>query len=672
MKMAVGTKPAEQPRKAVDTWQQFQRSTSQLFASMLPTFHGGKVRWFTGEKPKRGAGAPLRKQPYRELDWSAWRKITYDLENNQKPIFIDVEPTRQKENPLDYVTNKVVILEEVSLFNKGLAAACSNPAKDYKREDRDPRDLPESDPEAFLFFVSDAWETLPPADEIQARLNGLPGPGKFTCHTVTSAYPGAPVAIAVKTPSELIIHIGLLAHNKKLELVKLARALTQSKRQLEHDERFLFELTVLAGSPRFLAEIPQSVEVLNATSAEPNNVGTKTVQFVKFSIRPENFLRLATVLRLVSDFSFLQRLPIIPHLNSMAEYVQRRERFPTPLLCILPKGTIIQSPTPGQWRLQMDSSRFIKPYSTQIVDGQHRAFCYYLAPGGNLRDIDINGYVLTDEADRAAVASSLFLNVNYLPAIPPIDLALIHFAHATTWPNKWIGARRGSGYAEGAIVQSPRALAARFLYELSQPRRLFEGFFRVRGVQEDEETPISSLTTYMIDDFDILDPSDKNNPIAQVYGLVPGAEHVLWRVKEPTPADLLALWPELVNQFENFVKATVGYTNESATGRLDDLKAWSSDNINVFVGLWKCYYWARFGRPTPRTRKGLPALAPRWPVAPDATARLMTRLDNLQKEGRLSRRLAKGVVPTGERYATGRGARTLPLDLYAAMFQERD
>ena len=333
----------------------------------------------------------------------------------------------------------------------------------------------------------------------------------------------------------------------------------------------------------------------------------------------------------------------------MSGYVNTGGRFPTPLLCILPPEVEVRLQGDGpHGRLTFRGGHPVLPYSLQVVDGQHRAFCYYLSSNPNPQPVDVNCYILSNEDDRPFVASSLFLNVNYKPIRPPIELALVHHAQAAVWPRGWVGRKKSSGYPEDqGELNSPRILATRFLYELNLPGRMFEESFKLEGARGSDKAPIQSITTYLSEDFDIPNPSDPNNPIARLWGTVAGASRI-WTSPDPTPESLRPLWAALVSEFESFVSSVTSAPAPPGEPASKDL-LWSliRGNNNVFVALWKLYFWSRVGRTDPRT--GAAISLPNWPIANASAHRIMDKLREFHGDGKLTGRRALYHTGTGRR-----------------------
>lgn len=641
-----------------EDWRDFQRANGALLSSLLSTRFGAPVRWMTGPMPPRGAGRQPRRRPDRRLDWVTWFARAYDSNNNQRAIAIDFESTiHNLARNAEYVADKVAALREVlGAFGTFVAAAAD--ARGNPRHGQF-EDLTQ-EPELFLIFLSNSSSSLPSSGDLQALLQtGSPGfqasDPNYRCDSIPTR-PGLAEALKVTLPGGRQIHVGLVGRKKLLELYHMAKTLDATTRREDHDDRFLFELTEVAGDGYTIRPLDQFVELLSGSAPDPVIVDGRQVKFIKVSMNPLHFLRLSTVLRLVSDFGWLQRLPLREHLASMATFVDAKSRFPTPLLCILPPEVDISARGSGgtQWRLSF-RARPAQPYSLQLVDGQHRAFSYYLSTNGNPQPIDINCYILNNEDDRSFVASSLFLNVNYKAIKPPIDLALLHHSQAPAWPQGWIGKNKASGFRNyDKELNSGRVLATRFLFELNKSHRLFEDFFRVEGAAGRQKVSIQSITTYLSSDFDMPKPDDPGQPFARTWGRAPGGDGT-WNVVEPEPDALQSFWSKLVPDFEGFVNR-IAPSSSPPGFSLDDLRHAILENNNVFVAVWRLYTWCRFGGVSPSTHAAIPQ---RWPLTDPQASNIRSKLKDLETAGEL-------YGPTSP-YKSARGTRTLPLEILAAV-----
>ena len=635
-----------------------QRATAQLLSSLLSTKFGSPVKWYTGPMPPRGAGVRPRRRPERRLDWVTWITHAYDSHNNQRSILVDFESTISNlSNKAEYVADKISALHEIKSAYGGFVAAAN-----------DARGRPHlgqfeslvQEPSLFLIFVSNTSSELPPSGTLQGLLqtgsadfhgNNV----EYRCESVPTKT-GLAEALRVTLPGGSILRVGLVTRKKLLELFHMAKTLEATTRRDDHDDRFLYELTETAGDPYSIRALEAFVELQTGSAPDPVIVDGRQVKFIKISMNPLFFLRLSTVLRLVSDFGWLQRLPIRTHLESMAGFVDANSRFPTPLLCILPPDVDISAHGSGgtQWRLSFPGGP-VHPYSLQLVDGQHRAFSYYLSTNANPQPIDVNCYILNNLDDRAFVASSLFLNVNYRAIKPPIDLALLHHSQAQAWPQRWIGRNKASGFPEfDKELNSARVLATRFLFELNRHGRLFEDFFRVEGAAGKQRVSIQAITSYLSGDFDMPKPDDPGQSFARTWGTAPGGDRT-WTVVEPPPESLGPFWEKLVQEFEGFVTqiAPVGLPADFS---FMDLKQAILENNNVFVAVWRLYTWCRFGGINPFNRHAIPQ---RWPLPDVHATRVRTKLKNLKATGQL--------YGPSSPYKAARGTRSLPAEILTAI-----
>ncbi len=560
------------------------------------------------------------------MDWATWRGEVFDLMARPGSIFLNVESTiKDLSTGQVYISDKIHIMRELAEAPDGFPGCIAR-----LRSNADYGAFPEvsGDPELFLLFASNATKRLPAPDQLLRTLRegtgGFrnPDPG-YNC--VASARPHG---LVVTLPGGKEIRLGLIDRLKLVELAYLAIALDSATQHQLLNERFLFELTTLAGEPRLLDPMPRRIDIEEVTTGVPIQVDGRAVMFQRFSVKPFDLIRLCTVLRLVTDYAFLQRLPDGAHLDSMAREVTAGGRFPTPVLCI-PTGDVIIGT--GASTIRHRGGAPVPPYEWHLVDGQHRVYCYYLVgPGTHVQTIDVNCYSLTNENDKAVVASALFLNVNYKAIKPPIDLALSHHALASSWPRaSWVCRKpsRDCPYFDSKLYSS-RILATRFLLELNGKSLIFKDFFKQPGAKDPGKSSVQSLSTYLSLEFELRDPSDATNPLASRFGTVTGAEGV-WTTPDPPPDVLGPVWTKLVREFDGFLQVVCGPTGPGGDPtNAAAMKSLIQKNINVFVALWRIFHMYRFRR-TPEGAK-YP-----WPPPAVPAHAIMTELLRLARTGRL-------------------------------------
>ena len=524
-----------------------------------------------------------------EMDRMVIFERVYDYNEESSPALLDFEFTvRSLERNAEYVAQKILYLTTLSCAPgrfvselsklRGKAAYTDFPALTEK-------------PLFFLIFVSNSSKSLPEVGEICDFLKGKRGSliGSdiaLGCKRV----PGVNNGLEVTAPNDTKVFVCLVGEEKLLELTYLARALDKSVRHDLVNERFLHDLTYAAGHPVLLQPMPRKVEVMGSSPPTMVRVDGKPVTFCRFSMDPFKFLRMGTVLRLVSDYAYLQRLPEPVHLLQMAHDIQDGGRFPTPILCIPPDNIIVSHKNS---EICHAGGAIVTPYQWHIIDGQHRVFSYYFVEPGteNIQALDINSYGLANPTDKPGVASALFLNVNFKALKPPVDLALAHHAYASQWPmGNWVAKRKGSSTEGDSQLFSSRILASRFLLELSSRDTAFGGFFKARGAKDKGKTSIQSISTYLSKDFELRDPSDDSNPWARIFGTVRGATGI-WTVPDPAPQALAGVWEKLVDSFDDFLGNVTDVSGYSSITGNEKLRELVSMNNNVFVGLWKAFYW---------------------------------------------------------------------------------
>ncbi|HTP54859.1 MAG TPA: hypothetical protein VML94_07905 [Thermoplasmata archaeon] len=585
------------------------------------------------------------------MDWVAWCNQTFDEANVAAPLFLDVEATIHDvaSNP-SYVTGKIAILDMMNQAAGGLPG-CVQRLRQDPRFTRFP-DL-DPNPRIVLLFASNKSEHLPEPSVLEAWLRGSTGSFerpdvRFICRRPASD----PESREIELPGGQKVWIGLIHRQKLTELAALSIALNNAKRHQEVDERFLFELTGLAGHPLLLDPLPFRVGIQAPTTGQHVRVENRSVTFHKFTVHPADFLRFSTVLRLVSDYDYLQRLPIGSHLEAMAREVEAGGRFPTPVLCIPPHGTVIDA---NASQISQHGGIAMQPYSWHIVDGQHRLFCYYFVDrGARVEDVDVNSYDLANQAEKPAVASGLFLSVNYKALKPPIDLALTHHALSAAWPrDHWVCPKRRVGCVDvDSNLYSARILATRLILELNLKSSHFRDYFRYTGTQERGKTSLQSITTYLSPDFDIRHPADARNPIARHFGMVPGGTGV-WTAPDPPPGSLATVFETLVREFDAFVSAVcLNFVPPGGGSGSQVLREYVDANNNVFVALWRLFFRYRFWQ-LPPSGAALP-----WPATQSRVDKVLPALKALADGGTL--------YGAGNRFRSASGVSSLTTALIAA------
>lgn len=610
----------------------------QLLPGMLSTIPGGKIAW--GPLPV----APHWTTSSVEMDWATWVPRAYM--DGQRPVaaFLDIEATTHNvEDQEDYVPKKILQLARVLDANGGLASQIgvlrSNP-----RYAGFP--LLPTEHENYLLIVSNKSARLSTDSVIRAFLKGTKGSlagshPDFDCtptNTRGSAY-------EVTTPSGKKIHLGLIGADRLTELSYLAFALNQSKRHELVDERFLFELTSSADCPLLLDAMPTTVSVTGLAPGAPLRIEGKTVTLHRFTIDPFAFLRMATVLRLVSDYSYLQRLPDGNRLAEMGMVIESGDRFPTPVLCLPPDSDAVEE---RQSLVRQSGGAAVSAYRWHLIDGQHRVFCYYfIEPGRSVQSIDVNSYTLSNPPDRASIASSLFLDVNFKAERPSEDLGLSYYAFMNLWPQgSWIP-KKGRGRAQRGSKDffSARILASRFLLELNIQDTIFKDFFKAVGARDSGKVSIKALSTYLSGDFDLQSPDDRASAVACRYGTVAGAGHQ-WSRARPAPGQLDRLWTSLVDHFDDFCSAIAVTSPGGLLGGQSDLRRLIKKNNNVFVALWKAFHQICLKGGTGSTLAA---------VSPKKAARALKWLLVQESKGYLT--------GTTNKYKSGTGSTSLPLKL---------
>jgi len=559
----------------------FEDMIRQLVPGLLNTFEGGKISW---------EGLPLEgrwKASTFQMDWAAWTPKSYNSRGSMVSAFLNFEATihdiREDE---EYLAKKLLSLARLADQPGGVPKAVD----DLKGSPEYAGITGVSDPcDLFLIIVSNVSAKLPESNTLRKALRGKGGTLEGTHPDFDCQPTGASSeSLVVKTPKGRRIHVGLVNLEKLLELSNLAIALDRGKQHRLIDERFLFDLTSTCNNPLLLDPMPTAVDIFGLAPGAHLRIEEKSVTFHRFSIAPFEFLRMSTVLRLVSDYSYLQRLPDGSRLSEMAQVVEAGDRFPTPILCIPAAANGIEEKSK---LIVHTGGLVVSPYQWHIIDGQHRVFCYYFVERGvNVQTIDVNSYQLASSADKPVIASALFLDVNFRAERPSEDLGLSYYAYSRQWPGgAWVPRKRGRGKTGSKDFYSSRILASRLLLEMNSRDTCLCDLFKSVGVRDPGKVSIKSLSTYLAPDFDLIDPSDSNNVMARRFGTVGGAE-ALWTVPGPSPESLEPLWDRLCAAYDFFCTRVASGFGESQLAGVTKLQELIRANNNVFVGLWRAFH----------------------------------------------------------------------------------
>ena len=261
------------------------------------------------------------------------------------------------------------------------------------------------------------------------------------------------------------------------------------------------------------------------------------------------------------------------------------------------------------------------PNNWEIVDGQHRAYSYFALPQNVVNRLDLQLLVFDANVaiqDRREAAAELFFDINHRSLEPDKVHAIAHYSKFDDFETGWRFRNGEQNVSGDKATWSSRLLAGKFILELNQTNNSpFLGLFDVHGI-DSSKIPLSSVTQYLSCFFEFGRKWTRRQNIWQStlkgqysiyrkYQNNPGGNQLfptentwktmtqgnhLYRGPSPKSNDLQYFWPNLIQQFHQFLTLT-GLNNN----QIRDIFNSTSQKSARLPAIFSLFAWYTSSRP---------------------------------------------------------------------------
>lgn len=318
---------------------------------------------------------------------------------------------------------------------------------------------------------------------------------------------------------ETIAYLGIITHREWVDICTTMLALSgaPSQRLFETMDRIVWEMSCCGLGPESAFKL-HSIDVSDARWSPSRNQTPRgsNIKFQAgavlgvqafFGVDKKTLAHNCTVPRTVANSEKLQRPLDEKHLISMANSISQNKQLPG-ILTLFSNAEVLDDEDFDGHKLLYekvgDSDRF-RPYSIEVIDGQHRLFSHYWT-GSESQKCDVLIYyrVSGDEDQITDAKAELFYDINYKSKTPSKLLALFHSTKfddlsANGWVSKNSGKRRSTASYD-KDVNTPVVHAYSFLLELNN-HYPFKGLFEDHGLGT-MSFPLSTIAGYISPFFD--------------------------------------------------------------------------------------------------------------------------------------------------------------------------
>ncbi len=339
-------------------------------------------------------------------------------------------------------------------------------------------------------------DKLPEASELQKELE-IQHPGTKISESSTDHAGGYAI---IDDSGETIAYLGIITHREWVDICTTMLALSgvSSNRLPEAMDRIVWEMTCCGLGPESAFKL-HSIDVSDARWSPSRNQTPRgsDIKFQAgavlgvqafFGVDKKTLAHNCTVPRTVANSEKLQRPLDEKHLISMANSISQNKQLPG-ILTLFSNAEVLDDENFHGEKLLYEkvgvSDRF-RPYSIEVIDGQHRLFSHYWSDSESQKCDVLIYYRVSGTDDQITDAKAeLFYDINYKSKTPSKLLALFHSTKfddlsANGWVSKNSG-KRGSTASYDKDVNTPVVHAYSFLLELNK-HYPFRGLFEDHGL----------------------------------------------------------------------------------------------------------------------------------------------------------------------------------------------
>ena len=358
-------------------------------------------------------------------------------------------------------------------------------------------------------------QSFPEASELQKKLE-IHYPNTKISESSSDHLGGYAI---IDESGETLAYLGVITHREWVDICTTMLALSgaPSQRLFETMDRIVWEMTCCALGPESAFKI-HSVDVSDARWTPSSNQTPRgsNIKFQDgavlgvqafFGVDKKTLAHNCTVPRTVANSEKLQRPLDEKHLISMANSISQNKQLPGILTLYSDAEFLDQRDSPRDKVLyqKVGESDIFRPYSIEVIDGQHRLFSHYWTESQSQKcDILIYYRVSGDEDQITDAKAELFYDINYKSKTPSKLLALFHSTRfddlsSNGWVSKNSGKRK-SNASYDKDVNTPVVHAYSFLLELNN-HYPFKGLFEDHGLGT-MSFPLSTIAGYIAPFFD--------------------------------------------------------------------------------------------------------------------------------------------------------------------------
>jgi len=321
----------------------------------------------------------------------------------------------------------------------------------------------------------------------------------------------------IKENDDTISFIGIMNIRKWIDICSTMLVLQECEHESDLAlDRIVWEITAAGLTEDAAFRMESSTEIKNPWQPSKNRAETGAeISFMSgaklnvdayFGIDQHTLMQYVKVPRTSADPNDLQRPLNRAHLEYMASSIDLNKQLPGVITAF---SDAEFSKKDRKLNDSIDpNEKIFRPYSIEIIDGQHRVFSGYFSKKSSRCDLLIYHRKSGTEEEIQSAKAELFFDINYRAKKPSQAIALYHASQfesleSTGWITKNVSKRGKTVGKLGSYnkeIYSARVHAYSFLLELNN-HAPFKGLFHDIGIGK-TTTPTKTISGYLAPFFD--------------------------------------------------------------------------------------------------------------------------------------------------------------------------